>query len=118
MKGQGLLPSRIEAVRAPQLGSEETLRLCTRERDAVLVSIQLSGLTYSEIGARCGVSKQAVEKWARKGVPGNRERAFMNATGTRLVEQYRQLEAAMRIARGVIRESERIARIASYTRAA
>lgn len=97
------------------MASDETLRLCASERDAVLVSIQLSGLTYAEIGARCGVTKQAVEKWARNGVPGGRERAFMNATGTRLVEQYRLLQEAMRIAQGRVRESDRIAHIASYS---
>jgi transcriptional regulator with XRE-family HTH domain len=100
------------------MATDDTLRLCTSERDAVLVSIQLSGLTYSEIGSRCGVTKQAVEKWARNGVPEKRERAFMNATGTRLVEQYRMLQDALRVARGCIRESDRIARIASLTKVA
>jgi len=97
------------------MASDETLQLCKSDRDAVLVSIQLSGLTYSEIGARCGVTKQAVEKWARKGIPGTRERAFMNATGTRLVEQYRLLQAALRMVQGRQRESDRIAHIASYS---
>lgn len=115
MSRQGFLPHRIEAVRSPSMASDETLRLCSSERDAVLVSIQLSGLTYEEIGKRIGVTKQAVEKWTRKGIPGKRERAFMNATGTRLVEQYRQLQAAIRTAQGRVRESDRIAHIASYS---
>ncbi|MDQ3039069.1 MAG: hypothetical protein M3R16_04605, partial [Pseudomonadota bacterium] len=72
----------------------------------------MSGLTYAEIGARCGVTKQAVEKWTRKGVPGGRVRAFGNATGTRLVEQYVELERALRAAEGHIRERDYIDAIA------
>lgn len=115
---QAYFPQRIEGVASPKLATDDTLRLCSCERDAVLVSIQLSGLTYAEIGARCGVTKQAVEKWARKGVPSKRERAFMNATGTRLIEQYRKLHEAIRFAQGRIREADRIAAIASYSQVA
>ena len=106
-----MLPRRIEGVRSPALAGPETLRLCRSERDAALASITLSGLTYAEIGARCGVTKQAVEKWTRKGVPHARLRAFCNATGTRLVEQYIELEKALRAAEGRIRERDYIATI-------
>ena len=112
MRGQTLLPHRIEGVRSPSLAPPDTLRLCRSERDAVLASITLSGLTYSEIGARCGVTKQAVEKWARKGIPETRVTAFANATGTRLVEQYHALEEALRAAAGQVRERDRIYAIA------
>lgn len=118
MKGRELLPPRIEGIRSARMASDDTLRLCASERDAVLVSIQLSGLTYGEIGARCGVSKQAVEKWARKGIPGRREAAFCNATGTLLVIQYRKLQEAIRQAQGYVRERDRIATIASYSQVA
>lgn len=92
--------------------------MCFSETDAIKVSVQLSGLTYAEIGARIGVSKQAVEKWCRKGIPHNRLAAFQNATGSALVSQYRAMERAEREAAGVVRERDRIATIASYTRAA
>ncbi|HEY1035059.1 MAG TPA: hypothetical protein VGE09_08760 [Pseudoxanthomonas sp.] len=111
MRGQGLLPRRIEGVRSPSLACRETLRLCRSERDAVLASVALSKLTYAEIGARCGVTKQAVEKWTRKGIPSARVMAFCNATGTRLVEQYIELERALRVADGRMRELDYIAAI-------
>lgn len=118
MRGQGFLPHRIEAIRGPVMASDAALRLCANERDAVLVSIQLSGLTFEEIGARVGVSKQAVHKWARSGVPSRRVRAFCNATGSRLVEQYAELQRALRLAQGRVRESDRIAAIAAHTQVA
>lgn len=108
MKERRLLPVRIEGIRSPSLASHEQMRLCRSERDAALASIAMSGLTYAEIGARCGVSKQSVEKWARKGVPQARVRAFSNATGTRLVEQYIALERALRAAEGHMRERDYI----------
>lgn len=98
--------------------AEDTLRLCTSERDALLVSITLSGLTYDELGARIGVSKQAVHKWTREGIPHKRVRAFCNATGTRLLEQYIDLQRALRAAQHRTREADRIAAIAAHTRAA
>lgn len=113
-----LFSQRIEGVRTARPASDDTLRLCASERDAVLVSIQLSGLTLAEIGARIGVSKQAIHKWERAGVPGNRVRAFCNATGTRLLEQYIELQRALRAAQGVVRERDRIAVIASYSQVA
>lgn len=112
MHRQEFLPARIEGVRSPSFASADTLRLCRSERDTVLASIALSGLTYAEIGARCGVTKQAVEKWARKGVPETRQRAFANATGTRLVEQWEALQEALRFAEGRIRERDHIKAIA------
>lgn len=111
MDRQGLLPRRIEGIRSPALADRETLRLCRSERDAVLASITISKLTYTEIGARIGVTKQAVEKWTRLGVPSARVTAFCNATGTRLVEQYIALERALREAEGHIRERDHIAAI-------
>lgn len=108
MKRQPLFQQRIEGIRSASLAPHDMLRLCRTERDAVLASIALSTLTYSEIGARCGVSKQAVEKWARHGVPEARLRAFCNATGTRLVEQYVALQAAMREVEGHMREQDYI----------
>lgn len=111
MGRQGLFPQRIEGIRSPSLAPPETLRLCRSERDAVLASITLSGLTYDEIGARIGVTKQAVNKWTRKGIPGGRVTAFCNATGTRLLEQYIGLQNALRAAEGRIRERDYIAQI-------
>lgn len=115
VRGRGLLPHRMEGVRSPLLAPDETLRRCKDERDAFLVSVQLSGLTYEEIGARVGVSKQAVHKWATAGVPGRRVRAFCNATGTRLLDQWLAEHRAIQEVRGRLRERDRIAAIASYS---
>lgn len=116
MASREFLPNRIEGVRSPASASDETLRLCASERDAVLVSIQLSGLTYDEIGSRIGVTKQAVHAWTEKGIPNNRVGAFCNATGTLLVRQYLELQKAIRAAQGRVRECDRIAHIASMAR--
>jgi hypothetical protein len=115
---QGYFPQRIEAVRSPELVSDETLALCKTERDALLASITISGLTYDEIGARIGVTKQAVNKWTRKGIPHHRVRAFCNAVGNRLVEQFIQWELMKRQMRRQLRESDRIAAIVEQARAA
>ena len=94
------------------------LRMCASERDAFLVSVQLSGLTYEEIGKRVGVSKQGVHKWREQGVPHKRTRAFCNATGTLLVVQYRELQKAIRAAQNRVREADRIQSIAALQVAA
>lgn len=112
MTGRSLFSQRIEGVRSPAKGDERALRLCTSERDAFLASITLSGLTYDEIAARIGVSKQAVHKWRDAGVPHNRIRAFCNATGTMLLAEYLALERMMRQAVGRVREADRIQQIA------
>lgn len=113
-----LLPNRIEAVASAKQATDDVLRLCASERDAFLVSVQLSGLTYEEIGRRMGVSKQGVHKWREQGVPDKRTRAFCNATGTLLVVQYRELQRALRVVQNRIRESDRIAYIARQQEAA
>lgn len=115
VRGRGLLPHRMEGVRSPALATDETVRRCKDERDAFLVSVQLSRLTYEEIGARIGVTKQAVHKWADSGVPSRRVRAFCNATGTRLLEQWLAEHRAIQEVRGRLRERDRIASIASYS---
>lgn len=117
-----LLPRRIEGIRSPVPADLRTVRACYCESDAIRASITISGLTYTEIGARIGVSKQAVEKWARQGLPAkskpDRLTAFQNATGTLLVSQYRAIERAEREAAGRVRERDRIAAIASYSQQA
>lgn len=89
--------------------------MCRTERDAFLASVTLSRLTYDEIAARIGVSKQAVHKWGRAGVPHKRLRAFCNATGTLLLEQWLAHDRAYREVEGRLRERDRIAAIASYS---
>jgi hypothetical protein len=113
-----LLPPRIEGLRSPRPADERTLRLCFSEQDAVKASITLSALTLEEIGSRIGVSKQAVEKWKKNGLPHKRTRAFQNATGTLLVEQYREMERALKQAQGVVRERDRMAAIVAPTQQA
>lgn len=112
-------PRRLEAVPTAKPAAESVLRLCASERDAYLVSIQLSGLSFAEIASRIGgVSRQAVHKWRDEGVPESRTRAFCNATGTLLLIQFRELQKAIRMAQGRIRETDRIAQIAAMQEAA
>lgn len=115
MSRNGLLPHRIEGVRTPVHAPRDALALCRCERDAFLASVTLSGLTYDEIATRIGVSKQAVHKWGRAGVPSARVRAFCNATGTLLLEQWLAHDRAYREVEGRLRERDRIAAIASYS---
>jgi len=109
----GLLPARIEGIPTPKLAPFDVLRLCNSERDAVLVSIRMSKLSQKEIASRMGVSKQAISKWVREGIPGGRVRAFCNATGTQLVQQYIAMHRAMREASGIRCENDRINEIAA-----
>lgn len=117
---QSLIPRRIEAVASPRLADERTLRLCFSEADAVKASIVLCGLTYREISARMGKSKSLVNAMAKgeRGLAPRNTRAFCNATGTLLVVQYREMERALRLATGHVRESDRIAAIVAPTRQA
>ena len=110
-----LIPQRIEGIRSPRAADPRTVILCRCEEDAVKASIRLSGLTMDVIGARIGVSKQAVAKWRRKGVPQSRTTAFENVTGTRLLTQYRDLEKAQRAAAGIVRERDHIAELIAPT---
>lgn len=113
-----MIPARIEGVPTPKPAPFDVLRMCGDERDAVLVSIRLSRLSQREIAQRVGVSPQALSKWVRLGVPGDRVRAFGNATGTTLLAQFHALHHAMREAAGQPRECDRIARIAALAEAA
>ena len=113
----GLLPNRIEGIRTPRDADERTLRLCFSERDAILASIALSGLTYREIALRMGVSKSLVNAYAKgeRELTDKRTTAFCNATGTNLVRQYRAMERAIREALGRIKARDRIASIVAPT---
>jgi hypothetical protein len=112
MGSKGFLPHRIEGIRTAKAADLSTLRLCASERDAFLASVTISGLTYDELGARLGVTRQAVHKWGREGVPHKRLRAFCNATGTLLLAQYVELERLMKQAAHGVREADRIRAIA------
>lgn len=114
-----LLPCRIESVPAPREADERTLRMCFSEQDAIQASIALSHLTYREIAGRIGRSKSWVHALASGELQlttrGNVTRAFCNATGTLLIEQYREMERAMREATGRVRRRDRINSIVAPT---
>ena len=112
-----LLPARIEGIPTPRAADEHTLRMCFNEQDAIRASIALSRLTYREIAARMGCSKSllnAVAKGERQ-LTAKRTRAFCNATGTLLMMQYREMERALHMACGRVRERDRIASIIAPT---
>ena len=112
-----LISQRIEGVRTPRAADERTLRLCFSEQDAIVASIQLSGLTYREIAARMGKGKSLVDAMAKgnRALTRKNTTAFMHATGTRLIEQYREMKRAIDLAAGVVRERDRIAAIVAPT---
>lgn len=115
-----LLPQRLEAVPSPKLADERTLRMCFSEQDAIVASITLSGLTYREIAARMGKSKSLVNALAKgeRSLSRKTTQAFCHATGTRLVEQYREMERALREASGRVRSSDRMRAIVLPTQQA
>lgn len=115
-----LILQRIEGVRTARRADEQTLRRCLTEQDAILSSIQLSGLTYREIAARMGASKSLVNALAKgeRNLTHKRTPAFECATGTCLITQFRDMERAIRAATGRVRERDRIAHIVSPTQAA
>lgn len=115
-----LISQRIEGVRTPRAADERTLRLCFSEQDAIIASIQLSGLTYREIAARMGKGKTLVDAMAKgkRALTRKNTPAFMVATGTRLIEQYREMQRAIDRAAGHVRERDRIAAIVAPTQQA
>ena len=110
----------LAAMQAPRCADEKTVRLCDSEEDAIAVSIALSGLTQVEIARRMGISKGYLSllKSGHRTLTVETMAKFCSATGWDVVRQYRALKMAMRIASGAPREADRIALIASYTRAA
>jgi plasmid maintenance system antidote protein VapI len=114
-----LIPQRIEGI-GPRNADERALRLCYSEQDAIMVSIQLSGMTYREIAERMGKSKSLVNALAKgeRGLTHRNTAAFCNATGSNLIRQYRELERALRLASGAVRARDRIAAIVEQARAA
>jgi hypothetical protein len=111
------MPQRLEAVASPKLADERTLRMCFSEQDAIVASIQLSHLTYREIAARMGKSKSLVNAMAKgeRGLSRRNTQVFCNATGTLLVIQYREMERALAVAAGRVRERDRMAAITAPT---
>lgn len=110
------LPPRIELI-GPRPADPETVRLCRTEQDAVAASVALSGLGYRELAARMGLKKSIVNAWARGGrdIPRKRVRAFCNATGTLLLQQWQEFDRALREAAGRQRRRDRIAEIIAPT---
>lgn len=104
----------------PQDAAEKTLRMCDSEQDAIAVSIALSGIPQVEIAKRMGISKGYLTmlKTGERVLTARMVPVLCTATGSNLVRQYRTLQSAYRIAQGRVREADRIAAIASYTRAA
>lgn len=104
----------------PRDAAEKTLRMCDSEQDAIAVSIAISGLSQAEIARRIGISKGYLTmlKTGDRVLTSRMACALCSATGTNLVRQYRTLQSAYRIAQGRAREVDRIAAIASFTRAA
>lgn len=99
---------------------DQTLRLCATEEEAIAVSIRLSGCHQSIIARRMGVSGAYITmlKKGERALTSKMAARLSEATGWRLVHQYRELQSALRVAQGKPREMDRIAYIASFSEAA
>jgi len=109
----------LAALPQPRDAAEKTVRLCDTEEDAIAVSITLSGVSQAEIARRMGVAKGFVTmlKTGERNLTSDMLAAFCCATGSNCVRQYRALKSAMRMMQGAVREADRIAQIASYSKA-
>lgn len=101
----------------PRAADERTLRRCDSEQDAIAVAITLSRVSQAEIARRMGIAKGYLTmlKKGERVLTSDMAAALSYATGSDVVRQYRTLQSAYRIARGIPRESDRIAAIASYS---
>jgi transcriptional regulator with XRE-family HTH domain len=110
----------LSALPDPRDAKEKTVRLCDSEEDAIAVSIALSGVSQAEIARRMGIAKGYVTmlKKGERVLTSDMLAAFCTATGSNCVRQYRALKSAMRMMQGAVREADRIAQIASYTKEA
>jgi plasmid maintenance system antidote protein VapI len=115
-----ILSSAVETaaiVRRPANASDESVRACRSEVDAIRASMALSGLTIRSLAARMGVSKTLIDAISKgqRGLTDRRTTAFCNATGTNLVRQYRDMDRALREAAGRSKERDRIAAMVAPT---
>lgn len=101
----------------PKDAAEKTVRLCDTEQDAIAVAISLSGLRQAEIARRMGVARSYLTmlKTGERVMTRPLTSRFCSATGSNLLRQFRELESALRVSRGQVRASDRIAEIASHT---
>lgn len=101
----------------PRDAAEKTLRMCDSEQDAIAVSIQLSRISQAEIARRMGISRSYLTmlKTGERTMTTDLLGRFCVVTGSNLVRQYRELQLALRLARGHVRQHDRIAEIASHT---
>lgn len=99
---------------------DQTLRLCASEEEAIAVSLRLSGCHQNEIARRMGISNAYLTllKQGQRTLTSKMAARLAEATGWRLVHQYRELQSALRAAQGKPREMDRIAYIASFSEAA
>ena len=110
----------LSSLPAPRDAADKTLRLCDTEEDAIAVAISLSSLSQAEIARRMGIAKSYLTmlKRGERVLTSEMLAAFCCATGSNLVRQYRALQTARRMVEGRMREADRIAAIASYSREA
>lgn len=101
----------------PRNASEKTVRLCESEEDAIAVSLRLAPASQAEVARRMGISRSYLTmlKTGERTMTSALLGRFCVCTGCNLVRQYRELQLALRIARGQERQADRIAEIASHS---
>lgn len=107
----------LSAMQAPRFADEKTVRLCDSESDAIATALLLSRVSQAEIARRMGISAPYLTllKKGERAMTSKLLARFSIATGSMVVQQYRDMQAGIRIATGQVRASDRIAHIASYT---
>lgn len=106
----GLLPQ-------PRDAAEKTLRLCESEQDAIAVSLRLARASQAKVAERMGISRSYLTmlKTGERVLTTDMLGRLCVATGCNLARQYRELQLALRIARGQVRQVDRILEIASHS---
>lgn len=113
---QGELPL-LALVPQPRDATDKTLRLCETEQDAIAVALKLAHVSQANVARGMGISRSYLTmlKTGERVMTSALLARFCVVTGSNLVRQYRELQMALRVARGQVRQADRISEIASHT---
>lgn len=106
----------MSALPNPQPAPQQLLAACTSETDAIAVALRLKqGGPYSDawIAARLRISRSyfcEIKKGA-KPMPVWMRRPFAYLTGWLIVSQWHDLQSAMRVVQGNVRQVDRISQM-------
>jgi hypothetical protein len=107
----------LSAMPAPTDAPSQLLAMCTNEADAIQVALRACAgrrRSQSQLAAQMGISKSYLSeiKAGDKPMPEWMVRPFASLTGSNIVQQYRDLQEALRIVSQKPTQSDRINRMA------